>query len=689
MIAQPANWHWKYLGAALLVFFVTQSLWATPPQKTEPAATPDRSEAYYHYALAHLYQQLAMQYVRQEYLEKSLEEYQAAIELDPDSDYIRMELMNLYARTNRLDEAVAEAQKVLERSPDNLEVRRLLGFIYRKYAFGGGRQVDQSLLQSAIEQYEKILAVDEKDTDARLQLANLYQAARKPEKAEEALKKLLEQSPDSTEALASLAHLYLEMDDPQRAIESLEKIRTSGRADRAQLMLLGDAYGRAGEHKKAAEILGRVVEQGGNTLPARRSLAHHLVLSGQYDAALEQYSLLVEAEPQNPENHLRLSQIYREKRRFQEARDSLRRAGELAPDSLEIKYNLVLLLEREGKPTEAIQALEQVLGDTAKEEYGPREKKNRALFYEQLGVLYRGQDEFDKAEKAFRSMAESDEASRSRALAHVIDNYRLNRDYERALGESEAALKEFSDSRPLASLRASVLAETGDVDAGAKLLRGMLQGNDDDREIQLALAQVYEKGKRFDDAVEAVERAQKLSKTEGEKLGVLFTYASVLERAKRYEESEAKFQAVLQMDPDNASALNYLGYMLADRDTRLDEAHDMIQKALDLDPDNGAYLDSLGWVYYRQEKFDLAERYLRRSLEKFKRDPIVHSHLADVYYKLGKIDQAKQHWERSLREWQESAVSDQDPVEIAKVRKKLSDVELELSSHAQPEKIKD
>jgi tetratricopeptide (TPR) repeat protein len=177
-----------------------------------------------------------------------------------------------------------------------------------------------------------------------------------------------------------------------------------------------------------------------------------------------------------------------------------------------------------------------------------------------------------------------------------------------------------------------------------------------------------------------VEKAEALAKTDRDKMAVWFAHGSVLERAKKYDEAEAKFEQVLKLDPDNPGALNYLGYMLADLNRRLDDAHDMIQKALDTDPDNGAYLDSLGWVYYRQERFDLAERFLVRSLEQFKRDPVVHSHLGDVYHKLGRNAQAQQHWQRSLEEWESSPKADRDPVEIQKVREKLNELKTRMSS---------
>ncbi len=79
--------------------------------------------------------------------------------------------------------------------------------------------------------------------------------------------------------------------------------------------------------------------------------------------------------------------------------------------------------------------------------------------------------------------------------------------------------------------------------------------------------------------------------------------------------------------------MNYLGYMLADRDVRLDEAQKLISRALELEPDNGAYLDSLGWVYYRLNRLDDAEHVLVRALSKagVSDDPTVHDHLGDVH----------------------------------------------------------
>ena len=106
---------------------------------------------------------------------------------------------------------------------------------------------------------------------------------------------------------------------------------------------------------------------------------------------------------------------------------------------------------------------------------------------------------------------------------------------------------------------------------------------------------------------------------------------------KEYDAAEVEFRKVLEADPENANALNYLGYMLADRNVRLDEAQKLISKAVELDPQNGPYLDSLGWVYYRQNRLEEAAGYLQKALQKSStsNDPTVHDHLGDVYFKQG------------------------------------------------------
>lgn len=105
---------------------------------------------------------------------------------------------------------------------------------------------------------------------------------------------------------------------------------------------------------------------------------------------------------------------------------------------------------------------------------------------------------------------------------------------------------------------------------------------------------------------------------------------------------------VIAREPDNASALNFLGYLFADRNRDLEEAETLVRRALALDPDNGAYVDSMGWVYYRLGRLEEARRELERAVELTRGDPVVLEHLGDVYKSLNLNELARELYRRSL-----------------------------------------
>ncbi len=108
-------------------------------------------------------------------------------------------------------------------------------------------------------------------------------------------------------------------------------------------------------------------------------------------------------------------------------------------------------------------------------------------------------------------------------------------------------------------------------------------------------------------------------------------------------------QTVLKLDPDHAEALNFIGYLYADRGIHLDEAERMIKKALQLKPGNGYMIDSLGWVYFRQNRLDEAIRYLKEAAEALPEDAAISEHLGDVYIRSGQIREAVEAYEHAIR----------------------------------------
>jgi tetratricopeptide (TPR) repeat protein len=652
---------------------------------TAPAATSDSTEnkasAYYHFAMGRLYAQLAAsQGNNNDYVSKAIQHYQAALKADPSAGVIFQELTELYVQTGRIRDAVNQAEDMLKQNPDDLNARRLLGRIFVHASDSGAGRIDETYVKRAIDQYQKITGKDPKDAESWVMLGRLYRVTNNSPEAEKAFNAALAADPDNEDAVAQLAEIYADLGDSKRAIEKLKAAAAKSPNERI-LALLADQYEQANDFKNAAEVLKQARELAPDNPRIARGLALDLMYSDQLDDALKLLQQLAAQEPRDPSLPLNIAKIYAAKRNLAKARESLDKAKAIDGQNLEIRFQDVKLLELEGKTDQALTTLKGVLDDTTKKTYSEIEARRRAPLLEEYGILLRNAEKYPDAVDAFRQMAALGGDSAPRATVQIIDTYRQQKDYTSALRESEAALKKYPGERMVRMEHATVLAGQGKIDDAAAEIKTLLKGGADHEDYQtyISLAQIYETGKRYADMGGALDGAEKAANSNDEKETVYFMRGAMLERLKKFEESEAAFRKVLALDPENAGALNYLGYMLADRNVRLDEAQEMVKKALELEPNNGAYLDSMAWVYYRQGKLDEAQGLLLRALEHMNQDPTVHDHLGDVYLKQGRTRDAINQWQASLKAYQAGPSSDMDPDEVAKVTKKLDAARVRLA----------
>jgi tetratricopeptide (TPR) repeat protein len=179
---------------------------AAKPAVPAPTRKVDRAAAYYHYTLAHLYEEQVAMYGRSELVTKAIEEYRQAIEADPTSEYLTSALAELYTRAGRIRDAVLEAQDILKRDPNNLEAHKLLGRIYLK-SLGDVQAgtASDSVLKLAIEQWEQIVKLEPDSVDDRLLLGRLYKVNNDLRKAEDQFKTAVKLQPDSEDAVTTLA----------------------------------------------------------------------------------------------------------------------------------------------------------------------------------------------------------------------------------------------------------------------------------------------------------------------------------------------------------------------------------------------------------------------------------------------------------------------------------------------------
>jgi tetratricopeptide (TPR) repeat protein len=679
----------RLLFASLLL---TASLAAQQAAPNPPAAQSaqsaesaphkvDKAAAYYHFTMAHMYEEEMAVYGRSDLVSKAIQEYRLAIDADPTSEFLTSALAEVYARTGRIKDAVSEAQEILKRDPKNLEAHKLLGHIYlRSLGDMQGNSGSDSVLKLAIEQYQEIIKLDPSSADDHVMLGRLYHADTQIQKAIEEEKTAIKLAPDSEEAVTTLASLYNEMGDSAKAAETLDSVPETSRSAKLY-SALGETYSQKKDYKKAIEAYQHAIALDRDNLDAIRGLADNLDKDGQTEKALQQYKIISDANPEDPRTYIQLGEIYRRLGKFDLALQNLKKAQSMVQDSEQVSYDLALVYEAQGRYDDAILTLQDLLKRTEKADgkYSQDDRENRSIFLERLGSSYAENNNVPAAIDAFQKMIPLGDEYAERGYGLIIDTYRDNKDWQKASDEAKLATQKLPNSRRLKMVYAGQLADSGKQEEGIQQIKSLLKGNAEDREVYVNLATVYNRLKRWQEADAALDKAEQVSTKQEEKEQVAFLRAAALERQKKFEQAEDLFRKILVTNPNNPAVLNYLGYMFADHGQRLDEALGMIKKAVDLDPANGAYLDSLGWAYFKLGKYDLAEDSLTKASQHMGADPTVQEHLGDLYQKTGRLKLAAAHWERALQEWNKTVTPEVDEEEQAKVAKKLESAKVKLA----------
>jgi len=660
------------------------------PAAAEPPHKVDRATAYYHYAMAHMYEDQWSVYARSDLASKAIDEYRLAIEADPSSEYLNAGLAELYAKTGRIRDAVQEAQDILKRDPNNLEAHKLLGRIYlRSLGDMQSGTGSDNVLKAAIDQYEQILKIEPDNADDHLLLGRLYQLNKNLRKAETEFKTAIKLQPDSEEAITTLALLYNDEGDAARAAQTLSSVPDSARSGKLY-SALGYTYEQQKNYKNAIDAYRHAIELDRDNLDSIRGLADSLLNDNQTDAALDQYKIVAEANPEDAKTYIQIAEIYRRKGKFDLALENLKKAGSMVQDSAEVSYNIAAVYQAQGRFDEAAQVLQDLLKKSEKPDnsYSQEEKDRRSVFLERLGAVERDNNNDPAALETFRAMLTLGDENAVRGYQEIIDTYREEKQWQQATDVAKEAVGKLPKENDLRMVYALQLADMGQADEGLQQVKSLLKGTSDDREIYITLTQMYTRLKRWQDAEDALNKLDQLSAKPEEKQYANFLRGSVLERQKQYGPAEDSFRKVLAGNPQDAATLNYLGYMLADRGVKLDEALTLVKKAVDLDPTNGAYLDSLGWAYFKLGKYDQAEDSLNKAshLQRMGSDPTVQEHLGDLYQKTGRLKLAAAHWERAIEEWNKTVAAEIDQDDVAKVQKKLESARVKLAKEDSAQK---
>ena len=443
-------------------------------------------------------------------------------------------------------------------------------------------------------------------------------------------------------------------------------------------------------------------------LEAQRAAAIQLARNGRYDDAMVYMEKVLQAKGDTHFDFLALSASETDADTRAGLQKSFDRLLVKHPDNGQLIFGKALLMQQDGDAEGALKLLEKnppQNGEVAPvllrarllqslnrgDEALPLLKKSIRQYPDdkRLGLTYARtlieQNRMDEAKAQFTSLAEQypedDELRFSLALIALegkkwdeaqgyleelierdshVDSAHLNLGrIAEERNDPQGALAEYAlvgpgnDYLPAQMRQADILVSHG---RGAEASKKLAAARDaqPDYGIQLFLieAETLAANNQTDRAWNVLQQALKQYPDD---LNLLYSRAMLAEKRNDLEQMERDLRAIIKREPDNAMALNALGYTLSDRTTRYAEAKVLIQQAYDLNPDDPAVLDSLGWVNFRLGNLDEAERLLRQALERFP-DQEVAAHLGEVLWANSKQREAKQIWGKFLKENPESPI---------------------------------
>lgn len=643
-------------------------------QRPEVLATapPDKvADAYAQFLLGHRFEESDNE-------TSAIAAYKRAMELDPIAAEIPAQLAGLYLKQSKVQEATAAAETALRIAPANREANRVLGMVYAAVseaipdtvARGRGTAADKAdaNLAKGIRHLEVAVegAVAESDPNVRAALARLYVRGAAHEKAIPLLIDLVNQEPGWQDGPLMLVEAYAGAGRSRDAIAWLEE-RTAG--DPRLLPALADFYERDRRWSDAAAVYARALQRAPRDIAMKTRYASALMNAGgreNLDKARTALSEVAASRTTDVRALYLLSQVQRRLGDFQGAEASARRVIAQNTRSPWGYYALAEALEARRQYQSVVDELAPVVaenrgksGDSA---------LDVGILLPHLGFAYQETGQYEKAVATFedaRALAPDDPA----IAAYLIEANIAAKKYGAAVDAAKSALGRHPGDFQLMRLQARALGHNGKAEQGIALLEDAVKRRADDPVAYIALAQAYADADRAAQAVKVLQDAQGKFPSHD---GIAFELGTVFDKQKKFAEAEASFRQVLARNPQNAIALNYLGYLLAERGERLDESVDYLTKALQIEPENPAYLDSLGWAYFKAEKLDLAEPNLRRAADQLKTNSVIQEHYGQVLFKLGRYDEAIAAWTRAL-------AGDGDSIDRADVDRKIKAAKQKLN----------
>ncbi len=471
--------------------------------------------------------------------------------------------------------------------------------------------------ERAEQEYEKALDGDPSNEALALDLSRRFMQRKEFDRAGSALKKAADVPEPSAGVLSRLGFVYLQMGKTNEAIaanrSAIKKQPTSMAGYQSLYML----YRQNGQTNESRQVLEEALKQ--------------KKVDAAFMVDLSTLLFLEDAPKKSTTNILTSTR----------ARDALNRAAAMNPTNIFVLQKLAQGLRLAGENAKASETLSKILKEFP-EAPGLREElvdmllrsNNPKAAAEELEKLTRENPTNPQAYYYLGAIAYD-----AQRYAEAVEFYRkallLKPDFEQIYYDIAAAQIAMNEPRDALDYLRQARRQFKQSFIG-----------------EFFTAVAYMRLKEFTNAVDHFNTAEIVATgTDSNRLNhtFYFQFGSACERAGKLPEAEKLFERSIEMSPHFAEALNYLGYMWAERGTNLDRARKMIEQAVSLQPTNAAYLDSLGWVLFKQGHAREALPQIEKAVQLNKEpDATLFDHLGDIHAALNHYDKAREAWKKSL-----------------------------------------
>ena len=568
---------------------------------------------------------------------KAAEEIQSARKLQPDAAAIHAQAAEMLLFIRRADEAEEAARRAHALAPENAQALRFLAQMATDRALGDP-EATEGTKREALALIEKLDELGHGDREVLRAMTVLRLQLNDSEGALEAAQKWVELRPGDRAAVGQYISLLLETERDREALKVALNFAAKHPNDVDMLGFVQDLATRIEGWDLIEERFD--AEPGLRTSNTQAQLVWGVALLEleQSDAAIRAFERALVADPEDEELRLNVARLYRNTGRMADAATLLHEVTAAEPSNQGALLMLGETLAEQGVLDGALNAFVAALrlySTTDDVATAPV----RDAIRRRMVQFYLANDQVQPAQELLTALEGKDDEESFELRARVALRAE---EWEQARGHAESLRGKGGDA----------VADFIEAESWARSGRWSKAKTKFDRAIKALGPITYARAADIYLDLDRIEDGDALfeawTSSDPDNTDAWFYRASYLTRADQLDRAEPMLRKVLEMEPDHATALNFLGYSLADAGRNLDEALEMIQRALEFDPWNGAYLDSLGWVYFKMGRFEDARAPLETAAREFPADAVILEHLGDLYRALGESDLARSAWSQAL-----------------------------------------